>query len=57
MKKDLPAAGYLRLKSFIAETRVADEELTKGSLHKKTLAAFLALQPLLNFINRTVETA
>jgi uncharacterized protein (TIGR02453 family) len=55
-EKDLPAAGYLRLKSFIAETRVADEELTKGSLHKKTLAAFLALQPLLNFINRTVET-
>lgn len=53
--KDNPAAGYLRLKSFIAETRLSDEELTKGSLHKKTLTAFESLQPLLNFINRTIE--
>ncbi len=53
-EKDAPAADYLRLKSFIAETKVADEDLTKGSLHKKTLAAFEALQPLLNFINRTI---
>lgn len=53
-EKDNPAAAYLRLKSFIAETRIDDEELTKGSLHKKTLAAFEALQPLLHFINRTI---
>lgn len=54
-EKDNPAADYLRLKSFIAETSIADEELTKASLHKKTVAAFEALQPLLNFINRTIE--
>ena len=54
-EKDNPAAGYLKLKSFIAETRVNDEELTKASLHKKTVAAFGALQPLLNFINRSVD--
>ena len=54
-EKDAPAAGYLRLKSFIAETKISDEELTKASLHKKTVAAFEALQPLLNFINRTIE--
>jgi uncharacterized protein (TIGR02453 family) len=54
-EKESPAAEYLRLKSFIAETKIADEDLTKGSLHKKTLAAFVALQPLLNFINRTTE--
>ena len=54
-EKDNPAADYLRLKSFIAETRIEDEDLSKGSLHKKTLAAFEALQPLLNFINRTIE--
>ena len=53
-EKDNPAADYLRLKSFIAETRIDDEELTKGSLHKKTLAAFEAIQPLLNFINRAI---
>jgi len=55
-EKDNPAADYLRLKSFIAETRIEDEELTKGSLHKKTLVAFEALQPLLHFINRTIES-
>jgi uncharacterized protein (TIGR02453 family) len=54
-EKDNPAATYLRLKSFIAETKVEDEELTKAGLHKKTLAAFEALQPLLQFINRTIE--
>lgn len=53
--KDHEAIGYLKLKSFIAETKIADDELTKGSLHKKIVAAFEALQPLLNFINRTIE--
>ena len=54
-EKDNPAAGYLKLKSMIAETTVQDEELTKASLHKKTIDAFLALQPFLNFINRSIE--
>jgi uncharacterized protein (TIGR02453 family) len=54
-EKDHPAAGYLKLKSFIAETIVTDEELTKGSLHKKTINAYEALQPLLHFLNRTIE--
>lgn len=52
--KDNPAADYLKLKSFIAETRLADDDLTKASLHKKTVAAFEALQPFLAFINRTI---
>ncbi|HUC82729.1 MAG TPA: DUF2461 domain-containing protein [Flavisolibacter sp.] len=54
-EKDNPAAEYLQLKSFFAETKLEDGELTKAILHKKTVAAFEALQPLLNFINRTVE--
>lgn len=54
-EKDNPAIGYLKLKSFIAETHLSDEELTKASLHKKTVAAFEALIPLLRFINRTIE--
>jgi uncharacterized protein (TIGR02453 family) len=53
--KDHPAAPYLRLKCFIAETRLEDEELTKATLHKKTVAAFEAIQPLLKFINKTIE--
>jgi uncharacterized protein (TIGR02453 family) len=55
-EKDNPAMPYLKLKSFIAETSIADDELTKATLHKKTVSAFKALMPLLNFINRTVET-
>jgi uncharacterized protein (TIGR02453 family) len=54
-EKDNPAIEYLKLKSFIAEATVTDEELTKGSLHKKTLTAFEALQPLLKFVNRAVD--
>jgi uncharacterized protein (TIGR02453 family) len=52
--KDNPALPYLKLKSFIAEAPVADEGLTKGSLHKKTLEAFLALHPMIQFLNRAI---
>lgn len=54
-EKDNPAIEYLKLKSFIAETKIADEELIKSSLHKKTVAAFQTLQPLVNFINKALE--
>ena len=55
-ENDNPTIEYLKLKSFIAETRIEDEELTKATLHKKTVAAFEALQPLLEFINRSIES-
>lgn len=54
-EKDNPAIDYLKLKSIIAEATLADDELTKSTLHKKTVAAFEALQPLLNFINRSLD--
>ncbi|MEI6950766.1 DUF2461 domain-containing protein [Paraflavisolibacter sp. H34] len=53
-EKDHPAIDYLKLKSFIAEAHVPDAELTTAGLHKKTVTAFTALMPLLQFINRTV---
>ena len=52
---DHAAITYLKLKSFIAEAPVADAELTKATLHKKTVSAFEALQPFLLFINRTLQ--
>jgi uncharacterized protein (TIGR02453 family) len=55
-EEDNPAIDYLKLKSLIAETEITDEELTKSTLHKKTVAAFEALQPLLNFINRSLDS-
>ncbi|MDB5252556.1 MAG: hypothetical protein JWP27_1725 [Flaviaesturariibacter sp.] len=53
-ERENPAIAYLRLKSFIAEVTVTDAELTKATLHKKTKAAFTALQPLLGFLNRAL---
>lgn len=55
-EKDNPAAAYLKLKSLIAETSVSDDELLTSSLHKKTIEAYKALKPLLDFINRSLET-
>lgn len=52
---DHPAIEYLKLKSFIAETPVADADLTKATLHKRTVQAFEALLPFLQFINRAVQ--
>ncbi len=54
-ERDNPAIDYLKLKSFIAEAHVTDEELTKATLHKKTVAAFQTLHPFLCFINRALE--
>ena len=56
-EKDHPALEYLKLKSFIAETKIDDADLTKSSLHKKTVAAFEALQPLIYFINRALDSS
>jgi uncharacterized protein (TIGR02453 family) len=55
-EEDNPAIEYLKLKSLIAETKIADDYLTKSTLHKKTVSAFEALQPLLNFINRSLDS-
>lgn len=55
-EKHNPAIEYLKLKCFIAETKISDEELTKANLHNKTITAFKALQPFLNFINHTIES-
>lgn len=52
---DNPAADYLRLKSYIAMVKLSDTDLTSKTLVKKTVAAFEALQPLIEFINNGME--
>jgi uncharacterized protein (TIGR02453 family) len=52
---DNPAAEYLKLKSYIAMVPLSNTDLTSKDLVKKTVAAFEALQPLIEFINRGVE--
>src|SRR5688500_7222985 len=39
-EKDNPAIDYLKMKSFFADTPITDEELTKGTLHRRTVNAF-----------------
>jgi uncharacterized protein (TIGR02453 family) len=53
-EKDNPAGEYLKLKSWLAMQKIKDSELTDGTLVKKVLAAFEALQPMITFLNRAV---
>ncbi len=50
-----PAEEYLRLKSYIAMVNIPDKDLNSKDLVKKTVAAFDALYPLVEFINKSFE--
>lgn len=52
---DNPAAEYLRLKSYIAMIKISDTDLISKDLVKKTVAAFEALQPLIEFVNESMN--
>lgn len=54
-EKENPAAGFLRLKSFIATKNLSDEEVLSSGLLKESVDAFKALMPLIKFINRAFE--
>ncbi len=51
---DNPAGEYLKLKSYVALTNLKDTDLTSKDLVKKTVAAFEALQPMIQFINHAL---
>jgi uncharacterized protein (TIGR02453 family) len=52
---DNPAAEYLKMKSFVSLYPLKETDLTSKDLTKKVLDAFEALQPVLEFINRSIE--
>jgi uncharacterized protein (TIGR02453 family) len=52
---DNPAAEYLKLKSVVAISKISDAELNSKELVKKITTAFEALQPLLEFINHSLD--
>ena len=52
---DNPAAEYLKLKSFIGMVQVKDTDLASKDLLKKTTTAFSALQPLIEFVNTSLD--
>jgi uncharacterized protein (TIGR02453 family) len=49
-----PAAEYLKMKSFVSMTSLKDSDLVSKDLVKKTTTAFEALQPLIEFINKSI---
>jgi uncharacterized protein (TIGR02453 family) len=51
---DNPAAEYLKLKSYVAMVKISDADLTTKDLVKKTVSAFEALQPLIEFLNESM---
>lgn len=56
-EKENPAAGYLKLKCFVAVKAFSEEDLFGPGLVKRTLKTFETLQPLLAFINRAIEAS
>lgn len=52
---DNPAADYIKLKSFVATAKVSDADLNSKTIVKKLATAFEALQPMLAFINKSLE--
>lgn len=52
--RDNPAAEFLKLKSWVAMTPITDALLTSKELLKKSVEAFSAIQPLIDFLNRAV---
>lgn len=50
-----PAIAYLKLKSFIASSPIADADLTSKEIVNKIVTACAALQPLVYFINKALE--
>jgi uncharacterized protein (TIGR02453 family) len=50
---DNPAAEYLKLKGLIAMVSITDADIISKNLLKKVIAAFEALQPLVEFVNES----
>jgi uncharacterized protein (TIGR02453 family) len=50
-----PAADYLKMKRFIAEMPINDEEILRKDFVKKATTVFTAAGPLVDFMNRAME--
>lgn len=53
--KDNPAIEYIKLKSWVATAALSDQQLTDKNLLKEIITAFTILQPLIKFINRSMQ--
>lgn len=55
-EKDNPALEYLKLKSFIAMASIEDNELLDEKLIPKVISYFKAMKPLVDFLNRAIDS-
>jgi uncharacterized protein (TIGR02453 family) len=51
-----PAIEFIKLKSFIAMQKLDDKDMTDKNISSKIANAFDALQPMIKFLNRALET-
>jgi uncharacterized protein (TIGR02453 family) len=54
--KDHPAIEFLKLKSFLAVTKLSNKDLTSKAFIKDTTKKLLVAQPLVEFLNRALTT-
>lgn len=54
--QDHPFIHYLRLKSFVANQEISDEQLINGTYLAKALEGFLLIKPFNDFFSRAMET-
>jgi uncharacterized protein (TIGR02453 family) len=52
---DNPAIEYLKLKSFIVSTPLADKDITSKSFTNNVVKIFLEVKPLVDFLNRAID--
>ncbi|OJW79884.1 MAG: TIGR02453 family protein [Bacteroidetes bacterium 46-16] len=52
---DNPAIEYLKLKSFVVTTKMADKDICAKTFVSKCMNVFTTMNPLVDFINRPLE--
>jgi len=52
---DNPAIEYLKMKSYVVTTKVADKDITAKTFVSKCMDVFTTMSPLVDFLNRPVE--
>jgi uncharacterized protein (TIGR02453 family) len=55
-EKDNPAIELLKLKNFIVMTRIEDNELLEKDLIPKVISHFKVMKPLVDFLNRAIDS-
>jgi uncharacterized protein (TIGR02453 family) len=52
---DNPAIDYLKMKSYVVTTKMADKDITSKTFGAKCMNVFTTMNPLVDFLNRPLE--